>query len=238
MYVSIYGYLNLHLMSAIEINRASTTASTTTIIPTTADPSIDDTTTHAPITDKPERTTTETGSIIILYIFSKFITFKVNPILSNMNICIKLLETGEILAVSVDIIILPVYYVGVENEVDDTSYTADKPVFERIIADITNSSESDVESSFVEMISSITKIGPRIGRSLNWKSKRSNGNRALINVVVKPRHKTHEAYVVSKMNLSISLRDEINAELQNRPTENGVSVERVNPMTRKSGNMI
>ena len=155
-----------------------------------------------------------------------------------MHICIKLLETGEILAVSVDIIILPVYYVGVENEVDDTSYTADKPVFERIIADITNSSESEVESSFVEMISSITKIGPRIGRSLNWKSKRSKGNRALINVVVKPRDKTHEAYVVSKMNLSISLRDEINLELQNRPTENGVSVERVNPMTRKSGKMI
>ena len=156
-----------------------------------------------------------------------------------MHICIKLLETGEILAVSVDIIILPVYYVGVENEVDDTSYTADKPVFERIIADITNSSESEVESSFIEMISSITKmIGPRIGRSLNRKSKRSNGNRALINVVVIPRNKIHEAYVVSKMNLSISLRDEINLELQNRPTENGVSVERVNPMTRKSGNMI
>ena len=56
-------------MSAIEINRASTTASTTTIIPTTADPSLDDTTTHAPITDIPERTTTETGSIIILYFF-------------------------------------------------------------------------------------------------------------------------------------------------------------------------
>ena len=156
-----------------------------------------------------------------------------------MNTCIKLLETGEILAVSVDIIILPVYYVGVENEVDDTSYTADKPVFERIIADITNSSESEVESSFVEMISSITKIGPRIGRSPNRKrSKRSNGNRALINVVVKPRDKIHEAYVVSKLNLSISLRDEINFELQNRPTENGVSVERVNPMTRKSGKMI
>ena len=223
-------------MSAIEINRASTTASTTTIVPTTAAPSLDDTTTNAPITDIPERTTTETGSIIILYIFSKF--FEVNPILSNMDICIKLLETGEILAVSVDIIILPVYYVGVENEVDDTSYTADKPVFERIIADITNSSESEVESSFVEMISSITKIGPRIGRSPNRKSKRSNGNRALINVVVKPRDKIHEAYVVSKLNLSISLRDEINLELQNRPTENGVSVERVNPMTRKSGNMI
>ena len=222
-------------MPAIEINRASTTASTTTIIPTTADPSLDDTTTHAPITDIPERTTTETGLIIILYIFSKF---KVNPILSNMDICIKLLETGEILAVSVNIIILPVYYVGVENEVDDTSYTADKPVFERIIADITNSSESEVESSFVEMISSITKIGPRIGRSPNRKSKRSNGNRALINVVVKPRDKIHEAYVVSKLNLSISLRDEINLELQNRPTENGVSVERVNSMTRKSGNMI
>ena len=156
-----------------------------------------------------------------------------------MHICIKLLETGEILAVSVDIIILPVYYVGVENEVDDTSYTADKPVFERIIADITNSSVTEVESSFVEMISSITKnIGPRIGRSLNRKSKRSNGNRALINVVVIPRNKIHEVYVVSKMNLSISLRDEINLELQNRPTENGVSVERVNPMTRKSGNMI
>ena len=156
----------------------------------------------------------------------------------NKNTCIKLLETGEILAVSVDIIILPVYYVGVENEVDDTSYTADKPVFERIIADITNSSESEVESSFVEMISSITKIGPRIGRSPNRKSKRSNGNRALINVVVKPRDKIHEAYVVSKLNLSISLRDEINLELQNRPTENGISVERVNPMTRRSGNVI
>ena len=132
-------------------------------------------------------------------------------------------------------IILPVYYAGVENEVDDTSYTADKPVFERIIADITNSSESEVESSFVEMLSSITKIGPRIGRSLNWKSKRSNGNRALINVVVIPRNKIHEAFVVSKMSLSISLRDEINLELKNRPTENGVSVERVNPITRKSG---
>ena len=155
-----------------------------------------------------------------------------------MHICIKLLETGEILAVSVDIIILPVYYVGVDNEVDDTSYTADKPVFERIIADITNSSVTEVESSFVEIISSITKIGPRIGRSLNRKSKRSNGNRALINVVVKPRNKIHEVYVVSKMNLSISLRDAINLELQNRPTENGIRVERVNPMTRKSGNMI
>ena len=57
--------LYLHLMSAIEINRASTTASTTTIIPTTAAASLDDTTTNAPMTDIPERTTTETGSIII-----------------------------------------------------------------------------------------------------------------------------------------------------------------------------
>ena len=225
-------------MSAIEISRATTTASTTTIIPTTASPSLDDTTTNAPITDIPDRTTTETGSIIILYIFFNFTTFHSQFYTVKYEYMYKPLETGEILAVSVDIIILPVYYVGVENEVDDTSYTADKPVFERIIADITNSSESEVESSFVEMISSITKIGPRIGRSLNRKSKRSNGNRALINVVVKPRNKIHEANVVSKMNLSISLRDDINLELQNRPTENGVSVERVNPMTRKSGNMI
>ena len=60
-------------MSAIEINRATTIASTTTIIPTTAAPSLDDTTTNTPIADIPDPTTTETGSIIILYIFFNLI---------------------------------------------------------------------------------------------------------------------------------------------------------------------
>ena len=121
--------------------------------------------------------------------------------------------------------------------IDETSFATDKSVLENIIADITNSSASSVEATFIEMLESITNRNALSYHDWsNVRPGRSNDNRALINVAVKPRDTPHETYTILKMNTSISFREEINLGLQNQSIES--SVISVSQITRIPGELI
>ena len=117
--------------------------------------------------------------------------------------------------------------------INETTFMADKSIIETIIADITNSSASSVEATLIEMLSSITTRD----ELSNVRLTRSDGDRALINVAVAPRDIPHEAYAVSKMNTTITFREEINSGLQNQPTESNSSVISVSQITRIPGEL-
>ena len=117
--------------------------------------------------------------------------------------------------------------------INETTFMADKSIIETIIADITNSSVSSVEATLIEMLSSITTRDERS----NVRLTRSDGDRALINVAVAPRDIPHEAYAVTKMNTTITFREEINLGLQNQPTESNTSVISVSQITRVPGEL-
>ena len=121
--------------------------------------------------------------------------------------------------------------------IDETSFATDKSILENIIADITNSSASSVEATFIEMLESITNRNALSYHDWsNVRPGRSNENRALINVAVKPRDTPHETYTILKMNTSISFREEINLGLQNQSIES--SVISVSQITRIPGELI
>ena len=120
--------------------------------------------------------------------------------------------------------------------INETTFAADKSVFERVIADITNSSASTVETTFLEMLSSITTRDViRSGEISYARLGRTNGNRALINVALKPRDTPHETFALSKMSTSINFREEINSGLQGQQTESSPSVTSVSEITRIAG---
>ena len=122
--------------------------------------------------------------------------------------------------------------------INETTFMADKSIIETIIADITNSSASSVEATLIEMLSSITTRDALLYDELsNVRLIRSGGDRALINVAVAPRDIPHEAYAVTKMNTTITFREEINLGLQNQPTESNTSVISVSQITRVPGEL-
>ena len=59
---------------------------------------------------------------------------------------------------------------------------------------------------------------------------------SFIRVSVTPRDRTHENYVISKMNLSfderMKLRDEINWRMQNETTDTKIIIENIGPALR------
>ena len=101
------------------------------------------------------------------------------------------------------------------HAINESSFNAEKPVLLNIVADITNSSRSAVELILDD------DVPP------GWFE-----NMSYISVSVKPRDKTHENYVISKMNLSYPLRDEINLRMQNETTETNINVSRIAPIYR------
>ena len=122
--------------------------------------------------------------------------------------------------------------------INETTFMADKSIIETIIADITNSSVSSVEATLIVMLSSITTRDALLYDELaNVRLTRSDGDRALINVAVAPRDIPHEAYAVTKMNTTITFREEINLGLQNKPTESNSSVISVSQITRIPGEL-
>ena len=122
--------------------------------------------------------------------------------------------------------------------INETTFMADKSIIETIIADITNSSVSSVEATLIEMLSSITTRDALLYDELsNVRLTRSDGDRALINVAVAPRDIPHEAYAVTKMNTTITFREEINLGLQNQPTKSNSSVTTVSQITRVPGEL-
>ena len=120
--------------------------------------------------------------------------------------------------------------------INETTFAADKSVFESVIADITNSSASTVEAKFLEMLSSITTrdVISR-GEISHARLGRTNGNRALINLAVQPRDTPHEAFALSKMSTSITFREEVNSGLQGHHTESNPSVTSVSEIARMAG---
>ena len=122
--------------------------------------------------------------------------------------------------------------------INETTFMADKSIIETIIADITNSSVSSVEATLIVMLSSITTRDALLYDELaNVRLTRSDGDRALINVAVAPRDIPHEAYAVTKMNTTITFREEINLGLQNQPTKSNSSVTTVSQITRVPGEL-
>ena len=103
----------------------------------------------------------------------------------------------------------------------------DMPVLEKIIIDITNSSLSEVEIQ--------TDTTP---------SRRDNPGRFL-GIKIQPRDKSHENYVISKMNYTetedcfhgfcnSSFTDEMNLMLQNETTKNNLTVKGMVPIRRST----
>ena len=122
---------------------------------------------------------------------------------------------------------------------DETSFVTDKSILENIIADISNSSASAVEATFIETLESITNRDALSHHDWsNVRSGRSNENRVLINVAVRPRDSPHETYAILKMNTSISFREEINLGLQDQSIESNPSVTSVSLITRIPGELI
>ena len=122
---------------------------------------------------------------------------------------------------------------------NETTFAAQKSVIEGVIADITNSSASSVEATFLEMMASITTRDAIVdGETSHVRLGRTNQMRALIKVVVKPRDTPHEVFALSKMNIAITFREEINLGLQNQQTESYPSVISVSEISRKAGKMI
>ena len=120
--------------------------------------------------------------------------------------------------------------------INETTFVAEKSAFENVIAAITNSSESTVEATFLEMVSSITTRDViRRGKTSLVRLGRSNGNRALINVAVKPRDSPHETFALSKMNNAITFREEINSGLQGQQTESNSNVTSISEIARIAG---
>ena len=122
---------------------------------------------------------------------------------------------------------------------NETTFATDKSVFEGIIADITNSSASSVEATFLEMMASITtRDAIPDGKTSHVRLGRSNQIRALIKVVVKPRDTPHEEFALSKMNTAITFREEMNSALQNQQTESTPSVISVGEISRIAGKLV
>ena len=103
------------------------------------------------------------------------------------------------------------------------------PVLEKIIIDVTNSSLSEVE---------IQTIGGRFRRD-------NSTDYALLGIEIQPRDKSHENYVISKMNYietedcfhghcNSSFSDEINLMLQNETTKNNLTVKGMAPIRRST----
>ena len=122
--------------------------------------------------------------------------------------------------------------------INETTFAADNSVFEGVVADITNSSVSSVEVTFLEMVTSITtRDAIPYGVISNVRLRRSNGNAALINVAVMPRDTPHEIFALSKMNNPITFREEMNLGLQGQQTESNPSVTSVSEITRIAGEL-
>ena len=122
--------------------------------------------------------------------------------------------------------------------INETTFVAEKSAFENVIAAITNSSESTVEATFLEMVSSITTRDViRRGKTSLVRLGRSNENRALINVAVKPRDSPHETFALSKMNNAITFREEINSGLQGQQTESNSNVTSISEIARIAGDI-
>ena len=122
---------------------------------------------------------------------------------------------------------------------NETTFAAQKSVIEGVIANITNSSASSVEATFLEMMAGITTRDAIV----DWKTShvrlgRSNQIRALINVALKPRDTPHEVFALSKMNTAITFREEINLGLQNQQTESTPSVISVGEISRIAGKLV
>ena len=113
---------------------------------------------------------------------------------------------------------MPVSVEMLLHTIDRPSFNAEKPVLVNIVADFTNSSRSDVDLTIL------------FGRKPRMRGR--NINRILL--YAKPRDRRHEKYIVSKMNLSIALRDEINWRMQNETTENKINVINIGPIIRSS----
>ena len=95
------------------------------------------------------------------------------------------LETPRLIAVNLTI-----------SGINETTFETDlKSDLEKIIADITKSSEPSVNAIFLEMVSSST-------------------TNARINVTVKPTDSPHEKIVISEMHDTTSFLDELNTGLQ------------------------
>ena len=98
--------------------------------------------------------------------------------------------------------------------INETTFEDVKSVLQNIIAQITNSSDPSVNTTFLEMVSSSTTRNTVVRSDLsNLRLSRSNGNHALINVAVKTRDSTHQTYVISKMHDSTTFLDELNLKL-------------------------
>ena len=104
----------------------------------------------------------------------------------------------------------------------------DMPVLEKIIIDVTNSSLSEVEIQ--------TDTTPLHGLD--------NPGR-LLGIKIQPRDKSHENYVISKMNYTetedcslgfcnSSFTDEMNLMLQNKTTKNNLTVKGMLPIWRST----
>ena len=98
--------------------------------------------------------------------------------------------------------------------INETTFEDVKSVLQNIIAQITNSSEPSVNTTFLEMVSSSTTRNAVVRSDFsNLRLSRSNGNHALINVAVKTRDSPHQTYVISKMHDSTTFLDELNLKL-------------------------
>ena len=98
--------------------------------------------------------------------------------------------------------------------INETTFEDVKSVLQNIIAQITNSSEPSVNTTFLEMVSSSTTRNTVVRSDLsNLRLARSNVNHALINVAVKPRDSPHETYVISKMHDPTTFLGELNLKL-------------------------
>ena len=99
------------------------------------------------------------------------------------------------------------------HAINESSFNVEKSVLVNIVSDITNSSKSAVDSILDD--------------DFDWFE-----NMSIISVSVKPRDKTHENYIISKMNLSLPLRDEINLRMQNETTDTKIIIETIGPALR------
>ena len=88
------------------------------------------------------------------------------------------------------------------------------------------------------MVSSITTRDViRRGKTSLVRLGRSNENRALINVAVKPRDSPHETFALSKMNNAITFREEINSGMQGQQTESNPNVTSISGIVRMAGDI-
>ena len=116
--------------------------------------------------------------------------------------------------------LLPVFVKMMIVGANTTSIITDKLILKKLVAKLTNSSSSEVYIRIVNASRgcpvNLTCVG--------------------IDVKIVPRDRSHEIYIVSKLNRTDSVPDEINLMLQNQTTSNDLYVQRVRPIRRVSFN--